>query len=420
MKSFSFFIVLTFPILIYCQDQLKGKVTTGTGEALRGAGVFISNTTIVTTTNVNGDFVLNHLPAGDISLVVSYVGYETTTTLVVPSLRTKRYLIQLQSQSNELKAVVIGKYDKRGWKKWGETFTDAFIGTSALAKNCVITNQDVIRFLYNEHTKQLHAYADVPLQIENHSLGYHISVNLMDFTYDVTDHVVDYRVYSLFTEMEGTEDKQEEWKRNRKKAYALSLLRFMRTLYNRNFRNEGYQVRTIESTSNVEKGRVQELYKSKFDLLKDSLKDVDIVNKQIEKLFSKDSLTYYKKVLAEEDRTANMHFDLQNFKDMASATDSNTVLLHFKDYLQITFSKAKEPEEYLTYKNKLYIEKGLLTKADVKEMNRGYPSTLLSLTQGIPIQIAENGHFTNTDLFMDGFWGWWEKIATALPYEYEP
>ena len=422
--KFFLIIFLWFPAIALCQDKILGKVLSNKGEALHGASVFISNTTIGTTTNANGEFVLEHLPAGSINLTVSFVGYEVTTVLIAKDMRSKHYLIQLQPKSNELKAVIIGNYDKRGWKKWGTTFINAFIGTSAYAKDCSIANKDVIRFIYNDKTKQLHAYADEPLLIENAALGYHIAVTLADFSYETITGIVDYQVYSLFTEMEGTDDQELQWKTNREKVYAYSLLHFMRALYNQNLKNEGFQVRVIESMPNSEKQRVQELYKSKFITIKETLKDAVandiIINKEIEKLFTKDSLAYYKEVLTQEDRTSNMHIELKSFKDIASRTDSNTVIFHFNDYLQVTYSKAKEPKEYVKFKNKLYIDRNIITSTDMKDVFQGYPSTTLSLTQGIPLEIAENGYFINIDLFMDGFWGWWEKMATTLPYEYEP
>ena len=84
--------------------------------------------------------------------------------------------------------------------------------------------------------------------------------------------------------------------------------------------------------------------------------------------------------------------------------------------MQITYIKVKEPVEYAAYKNKQYPDVNTPESA----MQRVYPNTELTLTQGIPVEINESGYFNNIDLFMYGFWGWWERIATKLPYEYEP
>lgn len=194
----------------------------------------------------------------------------------------------------------------------------------------------------------------------------------------------------------------------------------MRSLHSNNFKNEGFQVRMIDRKPNQEKQRVETIYKNSFLKIKDSLGSTGIkenaVNKLIENNFSKDSLMYYRSIFKQSDRTENLHLELAGFKDIASHTDSGTVLFHFNDFLQITYIKAKEPVEYASYKNKLYPD---INTPDAA-ISRVYPNTELTLTQGIPIEINENGYFNNIDLFMHGFWGWWEKIATKLPYEYEP
>jgi hypothetical protein len=49
------------------------------GEALRGANIFIENTTRVGTTNADGFFVIQDVEPGDYSLRVSFIGYKTKT-----------------------------------------------------------------------------------------------------------------------------------------------------------------------------------------------------------------------------------------------------------------------------------------------------------------------------------------------------
>lgn len=65
------------------------------------------------------------------------------------------------------------------------------------------------------------------------------------------------------------------------------------------------------------------------------------------------------------------------------------MLLHFNDYLQVTYIKAKEPEEYLAYKGRVYVEKNIINKNELRQMMRGYPITGLSLTQGNPLKFLK-------------------------------
>ena len=328
------------------QSKIRGKIVSDKDEAVPQANVFISNTTIGTYTNAKGEFILNNVPEGTITIVVSHVAYEVETVPIAAGAGAKFYIVRLQPKSNELSAVLIGKYDKRGWKKWGDTFMEAFLGTAAYAKNCVIQNKDALYFIYNQKEKQLKAYASENLLIENKALGYHLTVTLVDFMYDLSDKVVDYQVYTLFKELEGTTDEELQWRKNRADVYSLSLMHFMRAVHARNFRNEGFQVRWVEIKPNKEKQRVQALYKEIFSRVKDTTgngttNDVATA-KLVEKSFAKDSLQYYTKVLEEKDRTETLHLELLQFKDIARPTDSNTVPLNFDGYIQVTYTKAKE------------------------------------------------------------------------------
>lgn len=422
LNLFSFAFILA---PAFSQSSISGKVVSENKQPLANASVFLPNSTTGVYTNDKGEFTLTHLPPGNINFAVSYIGYETITVPIPPISRNKEYLVVMHPLNNVLQAVIISTYDKGGWKKWGDVFTTAFIGSSSYAHNCIITNEDDIRFVYSDATKQLRAFSDKPLRIENKDLGFEISVSLVDFLYDTLTGVVDYQTYSFFKEMQGTDNEIIIWKKNRLKVYALSLLRFMRSLYSQNFKNEGYQIRLIERKNNIEKQRIQKLYKQTFDRITDSLNrnksKLNDVNSLIERSLQRDSLKYYQKILSQNDGTEKIHKPVLNIDDIARQKDSSTVILDCKDYMQVMYTRSKEPEEYFTYRN-IKVQPDNLTDGVNTNQNvsRSNPVTELNLRQGIPVEIHENGYFTNVDLFIDGFWGWWEKMATKLPYEYEP
>jgi len=58
------------------EGKVKGTVTNEKGNPLEGAAVVIKGTTMGTTTDANGDFVLKNVPP-DAELVISYVGFKT-------------------------------------------------------------------------------------------------------------------------------------------------------------------------------------------------------------------------------------------------------------------------------------------------------------------------------------------------------
>jgi TonB-linked SusC/RagA family outer membrane protein len=57
------------------QNTIRGKITSESGEPLVGATVVVKGTTIGTVTDLDGNYVLSNIPSGDVTLVVSYIGY---------------------------------------------------------------------------------------------------------------------------------------------------------------------------------------------------------------------------------------------------------------------------------------------------------------------------------------------------------
>ena len=45
----------------------------------------------------------------------------------------------------------------------------------------------------------------------------------------------------------------------------------------------------------------------------------------------------------------------------------------------------------------------------------------LLLINGRPVEVLANGSYFNPeDLLSSGWWGWWEKMGTMLPFDYQP
>jgi TonB-dependent receptor len=87
---------------------IKGKITDSlTHESLPGATVLITGTTSITSTDLNGEFLLR-APAGDVTLEVRYVGFDKyTRTITVPAEGSVDVEIKLSSNTTRLGDVVI-------------------------------------------------------------------------------------------------------------------------------------------------------------------------------------------------------------------------------------------------------------------------------------------------------------------------
>jgi len=78
------FIVLLLPVFVFASDGTTGKVVgkvydSATGEPLPGVNVVIEGTTLGAASDINGDYLINNVPAGTYVLVASYIGYEKRT-----------------------------------------------------------------------------------------------------------------------------------------------------------------------------------------------------------------------------------------------------------------------------------------------------------------------------------------------------
>lgn len=89
------------------RTQLTGKVTDAkTGEALQGASVVIADSRIGTSTNNEGVFNFNNLPAGHAILEVSHAGYETLVDHIDIA-QTNQMNFQLRRSVREFEGVTV-------------------------------------------------------------------------------------------------------------------------------------------------------------------------------------------------------------------------------------------------------------------------------------------------------------------------
>ncbi|OYV85820.1 MAG: hypothetical protein B7Z63_04925, partial [Ignavibacteriae bacterium 37-53-5] len=88
---------------------LKGRVfDKETKEALPGATVLVKGTSIGASTDLNGDFVIHNAPAGEQTIVVSYVGYHSSDEKVeIPDNQTLQRDFYLNATAVQGKVVIV-------------------------------------------------------------------------------------------------------------------------------------------------------------------------------------------------------------------------------------------------------------------------------------------------------------------------
>jgi CarboxypepD_reg-like domain len=260
MKKFFLFIAITcLGITAFAQSTsfyVSGKVIDAVTKApMQGASVFAQNTTQGAVTDAEGNFKIG-LPNGGYDLVITYTGYQTESKRIsTADANDKNIVVELKLKEKALEDVVITSSNevKDGWTKYGDFFLENFIGKTENSKSCTIKNKDDIHFFFSKKRNRLKVTATAPIEITNDALGYNIKYTIDSFTYEYNTQVTLYTGYPLFEEMQTTDTvKKNMWATNRMKTYKGSMLHFMRSLYNRQLKEEGFEIQFLVKVNDKE------------------------------------------------------------------------------------------------------------------------------------------------------------------------
>ena len=337
--------------------MVKGKVIDKNTKApLQGASVFAQNTTFGEATNAEGNFTLK-VPDGGYLFVVTYTGYETGTEHINKvSSQNDSLVIELSPKIKSMEdvSIVVSSEVKDGWQKYGEFFTENFIGQSGFAKQCSIKNPEVLHFYFSKKRNRLKVLATEALLVSNPALGYNLKFTIDSFTNEYNTNTSLFVGYPLFEEMSGTPDQQQAWKQNRAEAYKGSMLQFMRSLFNKTLEKNGFELQFIvKSNENETPIPLQNLY---------------------------GALNYDK-----DDSTNTVEF-MPNQNEVA-----------------VIYKNAKPEGAYLA------------TDASVK---KDFELSTLQFAPGESIVIEQNGYYYDqTDIITNGYLAF-KKIGDMLPYDY--
>lgn len=246
MFRFCKFIFL-FVVLLQCgkglaqTSQIQGKVIDSkTLEPLPFANIFLPNTTIGTTSNANGEFVLKNIPLGSQEIIFSFIGYQSYQSRIIVKINdATRLEIKLIPSENKLQEVQVSGARDKVWERQFRRFEKVFIGESQWAEECKIKNPWVIDFIDNGNV--LTAKASQPIVIENAGIGYRIFYHLTDFkftgnTYSIIGDV-------RFEEMTPRDAVQAlRWMKNREIVYLASDRHLMKSIIDKKMSAEGYRL----------------------------------------------------------------------------------------------------------------------------------------------------------------------------------
>lgn len=385
------------------QFSMRGSVVDSiTAQPLAHASVYLANSSIGTTTRADGSFLLTGIPTGTYQLIVSTIGYNTVLKKV-HIVKDETIAIFLSANVSHLGEVVIVSprgIKKSVLKKWMDIFFRSVVGTSAFSRSCVIKNAGDIKFQYSSRHNVLTARSNNPLLIENAALGYTIHYHLTSFRYDDSLDIVSYSGYPYYEPLAGTARQEQYWRSNRKAAYGISLLRFMRSVYSRSLSDDGYALFWLNSITNT---------------------------KAIENPSSAQRNVSTKGVLfAGVDSTIALTAD-----SISQGFDSTSFALKFKNVVLMTQIAGKQTDKKLLveYAGEKWDEAiqgngraGRSTGVYANDLSaRNRVSSVLFLQPGTDVLVYANGYYSNgTALNLMGLFAWLEKLGTMLPLDYYP
>jgi hypothetical protein len=363
MKKIISFLAVTFlSVATFAQSTyytISGKVIDAATKApMQSASVFAQNTTQGAATDAAGNFKIA-LPNGGYDLVITYSGYQTETKRITTAdAADNNMVIELKLKEKALEDVVIRTSNeiKDGWEKYGDFFLENFIGKTANSKLCSIKNKDVLKFYFSKKKNRLKVLASEPIEIVNEALGYNIKYTVDSFTYEYNTQLCLYTGYPLFTEMQTSDTaKQNAWAANRLKTYNGSLLHFMRSLYNKQLKEEGFEIQFLIKTNDKETA-------------------LPLTNFYGAINYSKDDSTQTVEILPNQTEVA------------------------------LLYNKQKPEQNYIT-----------ANPGDPEK----FQLSVLSFTPKESIIIEQNGYYFNqTDITINQYLGW-KKMADMLPYDFK-
>ena len=360
MKTASLFIINTlFLVNVFAQNNftISGTVVNETtGLPMQAASVFAQNTTLGTVTDNEGNFKLI-FPNGGYDLIISFTGYKTENRRIASSDANEKIIIKLKEKEKELESVAVVSTNevKDGFTKYGQFFTNEFIGKSTNSKQCTIQNPDVLHFFFYKKKNKLKITSTEPLIVKNNALGYNVKYELDSFTHEYKTAVSTYSGYPLFENMQGDSAQMQQWQAARRDAYNGSILHFMRSVYNKNITEQKFEMQFIVKVYGKDEGiKVKDIYAA--------------IN------YAKDDSTQTVEILPNQNEVA------------------------------ILFLGAKPSPAFL-----------LENPTESKD----FKLSILSFKPAESIIIEQNGYFyEQNDVTTSGYWAW-DKVAEQLPYDYK-
>jgi len=233
-------LLLIAPLVTKAQYTIAGKVINlYDKKPIVKASVFLSNTTVGSTTGDDGSYTLTNVKPGQYDMVISAIGYETSYQTVKIDKNRVIPFTELNPKAIDLKAVVV-KPDL-DWQQNYNVFKQEFFGPSPNAAQCKILNPELLNLSFNKSTRIFTASSNDYLEIENKALGYKIKYFLTELEKDYKSGSLYYQGNVLFIPMEGKPSQIKKWQKNRLETYLGSSEHYFRSIIGNQLTQQGFK-----------------------------------------------------------------------------------------------------------------------------------------------------------------------------------
>lgn len=229
---------------------VSGRINDAEGKPVHLAELFISGSSVGTSSDEKGKFQIE-IPFLPAYLVVTANGYEPFAAYLDHFIDS----VNVKLNPSVLNPADLSKVSKSERKKQVRFFCQQFIGDD-LRVNYKVLNEAVLHFSGND--KSFEATSEMPLVIINNNLGYKIRILLREFFItkrdELTREEVPLDAYSGVFERRimghyyyepittGSESQQKRFERNRQNRYYGSYRHFLKSLYDGEVMDQGYQL----------------------------------------------------------------------------------------------------------------------------------------------------------------------------------
>ncbi len=227
-----------------------GKITDTEGKPIHLAELFVSGSSVGTSSDEKGKFQIE-IPFLPAYLVATANGYEPFAAYIDNFTDS----LNIAMKPSQLNPADLSKVSKSERKKQVRFFCQQFIGDD-LRVNYKVLNEAVLHF--SGDAKSFQAISEMPLVIINNSLGYKIRILLREFYITKRDELTHEEValdaYSGVFERRvmghyyyepittNSESQQKRYERNRQSRYYGSYRHFLKSLYDGEVMDQGYQL----------------------------------------------------------------------------------------------------------------------------------------------------------------------------------